>query len=299
MRATLAKVVRGPLVLIGPATVVILVGTPSIFFIPLLSTKLLFYTRADITLVQAARDLFHTDKFLWIVVVLFGMALPTLKAIASVSLWYFVELSQTTKYRALIGSISRLSMLDVLLLALFIVAFKGVGIGTIQIRYGMYLYTAVVLGSLLVSESIEYAIQTAISSYKANPNLPTHQSSPQRRLPVIRTFGAILLVFLLIGAYFVLKDGSTLVNAVAPATLSEILSNPKKFEGTTVTVHGTVIGSASVLGVGGYLLRDEGSEVYVVSSHGVPSPGSKVVVSGTFKQAVAVGPLQYDVIFEQ
>jgi hypothetical protein len=81
--------------------------------------------------------------------------------------------------------------------------------------------------------------------------------------------------------------------------VSQLLANPGEFDGRFVTVKGTVQESAAVMGVGGYRLRQGPSEIYILSSHGIPSTGTQVTVSGTFKQALALGGLQYAVIVER
>lgn len=46
---------------------------------------------------------------------------------------------------------AKLSMLDIMLLAFFVVAFKGVGIGTVHVRYGLYIYASLVMASLFLT----------------------------------------------------------------------------------------------------------------------------------------------------
>jgi paraquat-inducible protein A len=58
-----------------------------------------------------------------------------------------------------VAILAKLSMLDVILLALFIIAFKGVGIGTVQIRHGLYLYAAIVVGSLFLNLAMDINLE--------------------------------------------------------------------------------------------------------------------------------------------
>ena len=46
-------------------------------------------------------------------------------------------------------------MLDIMLLAVLVVAIKGTGIGSIEIKPALYLYVALVVGSFLVSLTMD------------------------------------------------------------------------------------------------------------------------------------------------
>jgi uncharacterized paraquat-inducible protein A len=69
--------------------------------------------------------------------------------------WYFADLSRAPAYLKWLVLLGRLSMLDVMLLAILIVAFKGIGVGSVQIKPGFYFYVALVAGFLLLSLAIE------------------------------------------------------------------------------------------------------------------------------------------------
>lgn len=150
-RLTLARLVRGPYALLGPISLLILAVLPIVFFIPLLTTSLWFFTRTNITLTHAISDLFRIDKFLFAIVVVFGVVFPFFKAIMSVLCWYHFEISTLERHLRVLSYIAKLSMLDVMLLAFFVVAFKGVGIGTVQVEYGLYVYASLVMASLFLN----------------------------------------------------------------------------------------------------------------------------------------------------
>lgn len=148
---TLARLASGQHVLLGPISLLILASFPIIFFVPLLTTNFWFFTHTDITLAHAISDLFRIDKFLFAVVVIFGVVFPFLKSFIGVLCWYYFETSTVERYLGILSYIAKLSMLDVMLLAIFVVAFKGVGIGTVHVRYGLYIYVVLVMGSLLLN----------------------------------------------------------------------------------------------------------------------------------------------------
>ncbi|MEL6793328.1 MAG: paraquat-inducible protein A, partial [Pseudomonadota bacterium] len=63
-----------------------------------------------------------------------------------------------------IGVISiagKLSMADVFLLALYIVLIKGVGVGHVETAWGLYLFTACVLGSVAIALITERRLKAA------------------------------------------------------------------------------------------------------------------------------------------
>jgi paraquat-inducible protein A len=49
----------------------------------------------------------------------------------------------------------RLAMADVFLIALYIVAFKGIGMGRVEVAWGLWLFTACILASLAISTLTE------------------------------------------------------------------------------------------------------------------------------------------------
>lgn len=81
--------------------------------------------------------------------------------------------------------------------------------------------------------------------------------------------------------------------------ISQLINNSKGYDGHAITVEGTVAGNAGVLGYGGYRLRQGENEILIISTRGIPSNGSRITVSGTFKQAFVVNNYSYMVILEK
>ena len=154
---TLSTSARGPYALIGPGLLLTLIFFPIVFFVPLLTTKFWFYSRNDIALFRGAYDLYHVDKFLFIIVFVFGMLIPAVKMIASVLCWYFFQVSSVKRHCEILGHLAKLAMLDIMLLAIFVIAFKGVGIGTVEVKYGLYIYTVFIVASLFLSQAMSKA----------------------------------------------------------------------------------------------------------------------------------------------
>jgi paraquat-inducible protein A len=55
--------------------------------------------------------------------------------------------------------LGRLAMADIFLIALYIVAAKGVGVGRVETAWGLWLFTFCVLGSLVVAHLTERALK--------------------------------------------------------------------------------------------------------------------------------------------
>jgi paraquat-inducible protein A len=57
----------------------------------------------------------------------------------------------TDAAQPVIMTLGKLAMADVFILALYIVIAKGIGVGQIEVAWGLYLFTAAVLTSLGIS----------------------------------------------------------------------------------------------------------------------------------------------------
>jgi uncharacterized paraquat-inducible protein A len=157
---TAARAAKGPTKLIGPLSFLNIVLFGYVLFQPLLTTRISYFLRNDISLWQAALDLYRIDKFLFVVVVVMGIVAPAIKMLAMTAAWYFADLSRAPHYLKWLVFLGRLSMLDVMLLAILIVAFKGIGIGSVEIKPGFYFYVALVAGFLLLSLVMERMLET-------------------------------------------------------------------------------------------------------------------------------------------
>ena|ERR1700694_3283161 len=156
---TMANVARGEYALVGPGLFLIAALFPVVLFVPLLTTKVWFLSYNEIVLARIAYDLAKIDMFLFVVVFIFGMLFPIAKMFFSVFYWYCLDCRSANGYIDKLSYLSKLSMLDVMLLAIFVVAFKGLGVGSVQIRYGLYLYLLLVVGSLILNVTMSAAMR--------------------------------------------------------------------------------------------------------------------------------------------
>jgi hypothetical protein len=142
---------RGVHRLIGPAIVAAIALYFYVLCEPIVETRFFFFSIHELSLVSIASDLYHRDLFLFLVVFVFGILAPGLKLFGFASAWYFLDVLQVIRLNGPLVVLGKLSMLDIMLLAILVVATKGVGSGSIEIRFGLYFYIVLVLGSFLLS----------------------------------------------------------------------------------------------------------------------------------------------------
>jgi len=127
----------------------LLVLYPISWIAPLMRAGLLpLFGLSEISVLTGLQSLWGTDVFLALVVTVFALFAPYVKTIG-LTLVQFGLLS-----RAALPSLSllgKLAMADIFLIALYISIVKGIGIGRIETAWGLYLFTACILASLVVS----------------------------------------------------------------------------------------------------------------------------------------------------
>ncbi|MCO4842652.1 MAG: paraquat-inducible protein A [Yoonia sp.] len=136
------------LVLIA-ANLALLVAFPIAWFAPLMRAGILpLFKLSEISVISGLQSLWGSDVFLALVVTVFALFAPYLKTIG-LALIHFDLLSP--KLLPVMSWLGKLAMADVFLIALYIVLTKGVGIGKIETAYGLYLFTACILLSIVIS----------------------------------------------------------------------------------------------------------------------------------------------------
>lgn len=137
--------------LVLPLLVLALVALPFTWFLPLFRTELLVFLDNEVTVIGAARTLFKADLLLFAVIVLFGMVVPVAKLAGLIYGWAILPAEAGRAWIGALNKISKFSMLDLFLIAVTIVGLKGVGLGKVEIAYGLYAFAAVVLMILALS----------------------------------------------------------------------------------------------------------------------------------------------------
>ena len=139
----------------------LLVIFPIAWLSPLLTTSLLpqwhlpkwlgskvIFEPETLTVISSIQQLWETDIWLAMLVAAFALVAPILKCLG-MALIHCKLL--TVKAQPLLTILGKLAMADVFILALYIVLMKNVGVGYIEADWGLYLFTAAVLASMVLS----------------------------------------------------------------------------------------------------------------------------------------------------
>ena len=127
----------------------LLILYPIAWFAPLLNAGLLpLFGLKEISVMSGLQSLWETDVFLALVVTVFALLAPYAKTI-SLALLHCNLLKQ--KLLQALHILGKLALADIFLIALYITLSKGIGIGRIETAWRLYLFTACIIASLLVS----------------------------------------------------------------------------------------------------------------------------------------------------
>ena len=130
------------------ANLALLVLYPIAWFAPLMRAGLLpLFGLSEISVITGLQSLWASDIFLALVVTVFALFAPYLKTIG-LALIHFDLLSP--KVEKVLDVMGRLAMADIFLIAVYITLSKGIGIGRIEVAWGLYLFTFCILASLLI-----------------------------------------------------------------------------------------------------------------------------------------------------
>ncbi len=128
----------------------LLILYPVAWIAPLAHAGLLpFFRGTELTIFSGISDLWDSDVALAMIVALFAVVMPYFKTIL-LSLIQF-GLVSGRGWKTTLEIAGKLSMADVFLLAMYVVVVKGVGVGHVDIAWGLYLFTALVLTSLAMT----------------------------------------------------------------------------------------------------------------------------------------------------
>ena len=134
---------------------------PMAWFAPLMRTQLVpewkfpnwlgsatLFGPETITVISGIQKLWATDVALALAVTFFALVAPMLKC-GGTALIQFGMLSSAVK--PIIMVMAKLAMADIFIVSIYIVIAKGIGIGSIEIDWGLYLFTGAVILSFMVS----------------------------------------------------------------------------------------------------------------------------------------------------
>ena len=131
------------------ANLSLLILFPIAWFAPLMRAGLLpVFGLNEISVITGMQALWESDVALALLVTAFALFAPYLKTIGIALVHFNLLKDQTLPVLSWIG---KLAMADVFLIALYIVVIKGVGIGKVETGWGLYMFTACILASIVVS----------------------------------------------------------------------------------------------------------------------------------------------------
>ncbi len=131
------------------ANLALMILFPVAWFAPLLRAALLpVFGMSEISVVSGLQSLWRSDIPLALVVTIFAIFAPWLKTIGLALLHFGLLSPKTLPALHILG---KLAMADVFLIALYIVLIKGIGVATVEVAWGLYLFTGCILASLVIS----------------------------------------------------------------------------------------------------------------------------------------------------
>ncbi|MBM1814385.1 paraquat-inducible protein A [Pseudosulfitobacter pseudonitzschiae] len=126
----------------------LLVAYPVAWFAPLMRAGLLpLFGLSEISVMTGLQSLWASDVFLALVVTVFALFAPYLKTIGLALLHWNLLSARCLPALHVLG---KLAMADIFLIALYITLTKGIGVGRIEVAWGLYLFTACILASLWI-----------------------------------------------------------------------------------------------------------------------------------------------------
>lgn len=130
------------------ANLSLLILFPVAWFAPLMRAGLLpLFGLSEISVITGLQSLWASDVVLALVVTVFALFAPYLKVLG-LALVQFGWLD--ARARPVLTLLGKLAMADVFLIALYITIIKGIGVGRIETAWGLYLFTACILASLII-----------------------------------------------------------------------------------------------------------------------------------------------------
>ena len=131
------------------ANLFLLILYPISWFAPLMRAGMLpIFGLSEISVVSGLQVLWDTDPLLALLVTFLAIFAPYMKTIG-LALIQFHLLRR--KVLPVLEWLGKLAMADVFLIALYIVIVKGAGFVTIEVAWGLWLFTGCILASIVIS----------------------------------------------------------------------------------------------------------------------------------------------------
>lgn len=130
------------------ANLSLLVLFPVAWFAPLMRAGLLpLFALDEISVISGLQSLWQSDVFLALAVTFFALFAPYVKTLGLALVQF--GLLKPVALPAL-GILGKLAMADIFLISLYITLAKGIGVGRLETAWGLYLFTACIVASLVI-----------------------------------------------------------------------------------------------------------------------------------------------------
>ena len=101
-------------------------------------------------------------------------------------------------------------------------------------------------------------------------------------------------------AFFsLLTAGAMLLTACSETTISRINADPARYKSKEVGVVGRVTDSYGIMSTGAYELDDGTGRIWVATTRGVPSRGTRVGVKGHVQTGFAISGRSFGTVLEE
>lgn len=122
---------------------------PVAWFAPLMEAGLLpLFGLKQISVITGLQSLWSSDVILALIVTVFALFAPYLKTLGLVLVQFGLA---DRRLLPVLSYMGKLAMADIFLIALYITLVKGIGVGRIEVRWGLYLFTVCILASIACS----------------------------------------------------------------------------------------------------------------------------------------------------
>jgi paraquat-inducible protein A len=149
--ASAAESARGADRAIGPLLLLSLALVPATWWLPLFTARVPFLWRQDVSIATGLVELRRLDLVLCAAVFFFSVLAPLAKGVALAWVWYRVPTARAARLLNRLSLLGKLSMTEMFLLAVVIVGLKGVGIGKVEVSWGLHAFVSVLVLSFAAS----------------------------------------------------------------------------------------------------------------------------------------------------
>ncbi|MCH2093483.1 MAG: paraquat-inducible protein A [Rhodobacteraceae bacterium] len=137
-----------PDVIVRCTNLSLLILYPIAWFAPLMRAGFLpGFGLSEISVISGLQSLWKSDVVLALIVTAFALFAPYLKTLGLAMVQFRLASRAILPSLATLG---KLAMADVFLIAIYIILVKGVGVGRIEVAWGLYLFTGCILASLAI-----------------------------------------------------------------------------------------------------------------------------------------------------